>query len=140
MTQASNLKRDILVMNLEQELEDQTQSGYGKSISECSNEELYYSILQLSKKLMAASERIEGEKKVYYISAEFLIGKLLSNNLINLGIYDKLEKILAGKGKQLSAIEEVEPNRLLETAVWDVLLHVSLIPLHPLVFPARESA
>lgn len=110
MTQASNLKRDILVMNLEQELENQTQEGYGKSISACTNEELYYSILQLSKKLMTASERIEGEKKVYYISAEFLIGKLLSNNLINLGIYDNLEKILAKNGKQLSVIEEVEPE------------------------------
>ncbi|MDE6404369.1 MAG: glycogen/starch/alpha-glucan family phosphorylase [Lachnospiraceae bacterium] len=97
-------------MNLEQELESQTQSGYGKSISACSNEELYYSILQLSKKLMAASERIEGEKKIYYISAEFLIGKLLSNNLINLGIYDSLEKILQKNGKQLSVIEEVEPE------------------------------
>lgn len=110
MAQASNLKRDILVMNLEQELESQTQSGYGKSISACSNEELYYSILQLSKKLMQASERIEGEKKIYYISAEFLIGKLLSNNLINLGIYDNLEKILEKNGKQLSMIEEVEPE------------------------------
>ncbi len=110
MAQASNLKRDILVMNLEQELENQTQSGYGKTVSACTNEELYYSILQLSKKLMAASERIEGEKKVYYISAEFLIGKLLSNNLINLGIYDKLEKILSKNGKQLSVIEEVEPE------------------------------
>lgn len=110
MTQATNLKRDVLVMNLEQELENQTQDGYGKSVSACSNEELYYSILQLSKKLMQASERIEGEKKIYYISAEFLIGKLLSNNLINLGIYDNLEKILAKNGKQLSAIEEVEPE------------------------------
>lgn len=110
MAQATNLKRDVLVMNLEQELENQTQSGYGKPVSACSNEELYYSILQLSKKLMAASERIEGEKKIYYISAEFLIGKLLSNNLINLGIYDNLEKILKKNGKQLSAIEEVEPE------------------------------
>ncbi len=110
MAQASNLKRDVLVMNLEQELESQTQGGYGKSISACSNEELYYSILQLSKKLMEASERIEGEKKIYYISAEFLIGKLLSNNLINLGIYDKLEKILLKNGKELSVIEEVEPE------------------------------
>ena len=110
MAQATNLKRDVLVMNLEQELENQTQSSYGKSIAGCSNEELYYSILQLSKKLMSASERIEGEKKVYYISAEFLIGKLLSNNLINLGIYDNLEKILEKNGKQLSAIEEVEPE------------------------------
>ncbi len=91
MTQASNLKRDVLVMNLEKELEHQTQSGYGKTIADCSNEELYYSILQLSKRLMEVSEPIEGEKKIYYISAEFLIGKLLSNNLLNLGVYDNLE-------------------------------------------------
>lgn len=110
MTQASNLKRDVLVLNLEKELEEQTQSGYGKSIAECGNAELYYSLLQLSKKLMAVSERIEGEKKIYYISAEFLIGKLLSNNLINLGIYDKLDDILKKNGKNLSAIEEVEPE------------------------------
>ena len=110
MAQASNLKRDVLVMNLEQELENQTQSDYGKAIAACSNEELYYSILQLSKRLMEVSEPIEGEKKIYYISAEFLIGKLLSNNLINLGVYDNLEKILAKNGKQLSVIEEVEPE------------------------------
>lgn len=110
MTQASNLKRDVLVMNLEKELEHQTQSGYGKSIADCSNEELYYSILQLSKRLMEVSEPIEGEKKIYYISAEFLIGKLMSNNLINLGVYENLEKILAKNGKQLSVIEEIEPE------------------------------
>lgn len=110
MAQASNLKRDVLVMNLEKELEHQTQSGYGKAIADCSNEELYYSILQLSKRLMEVSEPIEGEKKIYYISAEFLIGKLLSNNLINLGIYDNLDKILERNGKNLSAIEEVEPE------------------------------
>ncbi|MCI9316342.1 MAG: glycogen/starch/alpha-glucan phosphorylase [Lachnospiraceae bacterium] len=110
MAQASNLKRDVLVLNLEKELEEQAQSGYGKSVAECSNEELYYSLLQLSKKLMTVSEPIEGEKKIYYISAEFLIGKLLSNNLINLGIYDKLDEILTKNGKSLSAIEEVEPE------------------------------
>ena len=110
MAQASNLKRDVLVLNLEKELEEQTKEGFGRSIAECSNEELYYSLLQLSKKLMEVSERIEGEKKIYYISAEFLIGKLLSNNLINLGIYDKLNDILAKKGKRLREIEEVEPE------------------------------
>ncbi len=110
MAQASNLKRDVLMMNLEKELELQTSEAYGKSVAECNNQELYYSLLELSKKLMAVSEPIEGEKKIYYISAEFLIGKLLSNNLINLGIYDKLEDILAKNGKQLSAIEEVEPE------------------------------
>ena len=110
MTQASNLKRDVLVMNLEKELEDQAKSSYGKAIAACSDAEIYYSLLQLSKKLMQVSEPIEGEKKIYYISAEFLIGKLLSNNLINLGIYDKIEEILAKNGKKLSAIEEVEPE------------------------------
>lgn len=110
MTQASNLKRDVLVMNLEKELEDQAQSSYGKAIADCSNAEIYYSLLQLAKKLMAVSEPIEGEKKIYYISAEFLIGKLLSNNLINLGIYDKIEEILAKNGKNLNVIEEVEPE------------------------------
>ena len=110
MAQASNLKRDVLVLNLEKELEGQTQSGYGKSVAECNNEELYYSLLQLSKKLMAVSEPIEGEKKIYYISAEFLIGKLLSNNLINLGIYDKLNEILEKNGKKMSEIEEIEPE------------------------------
>ena len=78
MTQASNLKRDVLVLNLEKVLEEQTQKGYGKSIAQCTNEELYYSLLQLSKQLMEVSEPIEGEKKIYYISAEFLIGKVLA--------------------------------------------------------------
>ncbi|MBO5472876.1 MAG: glycogen/starch/alpha-glucan phosphorylase [Lachnospiraceae bacterium] len=110
MAQASNLKRDVLVMNLEKELQDQTKSSYGKAIADCSDAEIYYSLLQMAKKLMAVSESIEGEKKIYYISAEFLIGKLLSNNLINLGIYDKIEEILAQNGKSLSAIEEVEPE------------------------------
>lgn len=110
MMQASNLKRDVLVMNLEKELEEQAKSTYGKSVAECSNEELYYSLLLLSKRLMAVSEPIEGEKKIYYISAEFLIGKLLSNNLINLGIYDKLDDILKKNGKSLSVIEEIEPE------------------------------
>ena len=110
MAQASNLKRDVLMMNLEKELENQTQGSYGKKVADCTNEELYYSLLQLSKTLMEVSEPIEGEKKIYYISAEFLIGKLLSNNLINLGIYDKLEEILAKNGKNRSMIEEVEPE------------------------------
>jgi starch phosphorylase len=110
MAHASNLTRDVLVMNLEKELEEQIKSMYVKDIASCSNEELYYALLLLSKKLMQVSETIEGEKKVYYISAEFLIGKLLSNNLINLGIYDRLNDILRKNGKSLSAIEEVEPE------------------------------
>ncbi|MCI8359137.1 MAG: glycogen/starch/alpha-glucan phosphorylase [Lachnospiraceae bacterium] len=97
-------------MNLEKELEEQIKSMYVKDIASCSNEELYYALLLLSKKLMQVSEPIEGEKKIYYISAEFLIGKLLSNNLINLGIYDRLDEILRKNGKNMSEIEEAEPE------------------------------
>lgn len=83
---------------------------FGKSIKEASCEELYYSILQFTKSLLKEEEKIHGDKKVYYVSAEFLIGKLLSNNLLNLGIYENLENILKAEGKQLSLIEEIEPE------------------------------
>ena len=97
-------------MNIEQQLSEITEFKYHKKIEECTDQELYYAILQLSKDLMAAAPSITGDKKVYYISAEFLIGKLLSNNLINLGIYDKLDEILKAKGRTLSMIEEMEPE------------------------------
>ncbi|MBQ8591137.1 MAG: glycogen/starch/alpha-glucan family phosphorylase [Lachnospiraceae bacterium] len=97
-------------MNLEQQLQELTQSMYQKAIADCTDAELYYSILRMSKDLLDSTERISGDKKIYYISAEFLIGKLLSNNLINLGVYDKLENILKENGKELSKIEEIEPE------------------------------
>ncbi|MCI6756431.1 MAG: glycogen/starch/alpha-glucan family phosphorylase [Lachnospiraceae bacterium] len=104
------MKRDVLVLNLEQQFTDIVAERYGKSIAECSNEEIYYSLLMLTKRLLNVTERNTGEKKVYYISAEFLIGKLLSNNLINLRIYDRVKEILEKNGKSLAAVEEVEPE------------------------------
>ncbi len=106
----TNMKRDVLVLNLEQQFTDIVAERYGKSIAECSNEEIYYSLLLLTKRLLNVTERNTGEKKVYYISAEFLIGKLLSNNLINLRIYDRVKEILEKNGKSLAAVEEVEPE------------------------------
>ncbi len=97
-------------MNLEQQLQDLTKDMYGKAIADCSDSEIYYAVLQLSKGLMEATAPISGDKKIYYISAEFLIGKLLSNNLINLGVYEKLDEILKANGKELSKIEEIEPE------------------------------
>lgn len=73
-----------------------------------SNEEIYFDLLQLTKNLMQQKGRIQGKKKVYYISAEFLIGKLLSNNLINLGIYDQVADALKRHGKSMADIEEIE--------------------------------
>lgn len=109
-TQPTNMQRDILALNMEQQLSDLASDKYGKSLSDCSNKELYYIILDYCKRLLAVTERNTGEKKIYYISAEFLIGKLLSNNLINLKIYDRMNEILAKYGRNLAEIEEAEPE------------------------------
>ena len=97
-------------MSVRTNLETMTQKMYGKAISELDDKELYYAILNMTKALIEEKGVIKGTKKVYYISAEFLIGKLLSNNLINLGIYDELAAVLKEEGKDLSRIEEVEPE------------------------------
>lgn len=109
-TQPTNMQRDILALNMEQQLSDLASDKYGKSLSDCSSKELYYIILDYCKRLLAVTERNTGEKKIYYISAEFLIGKLLSNNLINLKIYDRMNEILAKYGRNLAEIEEAEPE------------------------------
>ncbi|MBD5461912.1 MAG: glycogen/starch/alpha-glucan phosphorylase [Lachnospiraceae bacterium] len=95
---------------MEQQLEEVAKEMFGKTVAELSDQETYYVVLVYAKRIMAVSDTNEGEKKIYYISAEFLIGKLLSNNLINLGIYDKIDQILKSKGKSLSVIEEIEPE------------------------------
>lgn len=82
----------------------------GKEIKDCTNEELYYSLLEMTKGMAKDKVSNDGKKKLYYISAEFLIGKLLSNNLINLGIYEDVKKVLEENGKSLTEIEEVEPE------------------------------
>ncbi len=82
----------------------------GKSISDASNREIYQALLAIVQDLASKKEQPEDKKKLYYISAEFLIGKLLSNNLINLGIYEETKEALAEQGKVLSEIEELEPE------------------------------
>ena len=82
----------------------------GKEIAQASNEEIYDALLSMVQEMAAQKESAESKKKLYYISAEFLIGKLLSNNMINLGIYKDIKEILAANGKNLTDIEEVEPE------------------------------
>ena len=81
---------------------------YGKSICECSNAEIYAALLKETDAMAAKKCHASGKKKLYYISAEFLIGKLLSNNLINLGVYEDVRKQLAENGKDICEIEEIE--------------------------------
>lgn len=94
----------------EKKLQEIVVQRYGKSIASCSNEELYFALLELTKKEIQTKERNVGTRKLYYISAEFLIGKLLSNNLINLQIFDDVKEILQKNGKDLEEIEAVEPE------------------------------
>ena len=93
-------------MNLKKELEKKLQNP----IAESSNEELYVALLQLVKDQGEKKVTEKGKKKLYYISAEFLIGKLLSNNLINLGIYEEVKQLLEKEGKSLEVLEEIEPE------------------------------
>ena len=91
-------------MAIMQEIETKLQKG----ISVSSNEEVYFALLDLVKEKAEGKVSNKGKKKLYYISAEFLIGKLLSNNLINLGIYDEVKETLEKNGKSLAEIEEIE--------------------------------
>ena len=79
-----------------------------KELNLCTNEEIYIALLNIVNELAEQKTKNESKKKVYYISAEFLIGKLLSNNMINLGIYDEVKQILEENGKNISEIEEIE--------------------------------
>ena len=104
------IQREIMEQRIEAGLEDLSQRLFGKKLEETTDEETYVVLLSLVKGMERATIPNDGDKKIYYISAEFLIGKLLSNNLINLGIYDKVEEILKNRGKELSRIEEIEPE------------------------------
>ena len=91
-------------------LETMIQDMFHKDCAACTDQEVYEALLTYTKKQLAAKGYHDGKKKIYYISAEFLIGKLLSNNLINLGIYDKVAEFLKENGKSLAEIESVEPE------------------------------
>lgn len=93
-------------MNLEQRIVE----IYGKAVNQCSNKEIYSALLKIVQEEAEKRQMEEGKKKVYYISAEFLIGKLLSNNLINLGMYEEVRQLLIKNGRNICEIEEMEPE------------------------------
>ena len=97
-------------MDIKQRMQELAQAKYGREPAQCGDGELYHVLLQLTQELAQARPAPQEERKLYYFSAEFLIGKLLSNNLLALGVYDEAKQALAQWGKSLSAIEDVEPE------------------------------
>ena len=95
---------------MEARLTEILQEKFQTGLEQATNEQVYYALLTLAKERIKEGPKNEGKRKLYYISAEFLIGKLLSNNLINLGIYDETAEVLKKHGKNLAEIEEVEPE------------------------------
>ena len=93
---------------MEKELTIKVKELFGKEICQASNEEIYAALLKIVKEKMQEAKHNEGKRKLYYISAEFLIGKLLSNNLINLGLFEETREVLKKNGKDLTEIEEAE--------------------------------
>ncbi|MGM9953765.1 MAG: glycogen/starch/alpha-glucan phosphorylase [Intestinibaculum porci] len=95
-------------MSIEKQLEKYASSLYGKTLKELTDAQVYTVLLSLVKELADEKPEITGKKKVYYFSAEFLIGKLMSNNLINLGIRKEVKDVLDKNGFSLAEIEEIE--------------------------------
>lgn len=89
-------------------IEQQLKAVLGKSLDEASKEEIYVALLNFTKRQLQQIKRNSGDRKLYYISAEFLVGKLLSNNLINLGIFEDVREVLKNHGHSLTEIEEIE--------------------------------
>ena len=93
---------------MEKRLQEVLGKRFHKTLDTCTKEELFHALMEITKEATGNLKRNEGSKKLYYISAEFLIGKLLSNNLINLGLYEETEKVLKSHGDELCEIEELE--------------------------------
>ncbi len=110
MALQETLQRSVIEDHMEEELLHIAKELYGKDLDDCTDLEVYMSVQELTKELSESTTEIAGGKKVYYISMEFLIGRLLSNNLINLGMYDKVKAILEKHGKDMAVIEEAEPE------------------------------
>ena len=110
MALQATLQRNVIEDHIEDELMNIANEMFGKELDKCTDKEAYYCVLELTKGLTQSTTPIAGEKKIYYISAEFLIGRLMSNNLINLGMYDKVKEVLAKHGKDMALIEECEPE------------------------------
>ena len=95
---------------IKQKLAALTAARFGCQPDGCTDAQLYHALLALTQQLAAGRPAPAGERKLYYFSAEFLMGKLLSNNLLALGLFDQVRELLDGMGRSLAALEEYEPE------------------------------
>ncbi len=103
-----NMIFDVMILNMESQLTELAHERFGKPLEKCGDEETYHILMLLTKRILRTGETNSGEKKVFYVSAEFLTGRLLINTLINLGIYDRTDEILRKYGKDLRRVAEAE--------------------------------
>ena len=107
-----NMLVDVMVLNMEQQLVELAGERFGKPLEECSDQEAYYVVIEMTKRIIRVCEKNSGEKKAYLISMDYLSGRMLGNNLMNLGIYQRMREILASYGKNLCRLEEMEGEML----------------------------
>ena len=105
-----NMRRDVLILNMEQQMAELAKERFGSTIRDCAAEELYDIVMEFCRRILSVTERNVGEKKVYYLTAEFLPGKLLENNLINLRLYDRVTEMLRKHGRSLAELTGLEPE------------------------------
>lgn len=103
-----NMLFDVMVMNMERQLVELAHERFGKPLEQCTDEEAFYVVMELTKRITEVCEKNIGEKKAYYISTEYLPGRLLGKNLMNLGLYQRMHDILRRFGKNLRMLEEQE--------------------------------
>ena len=107
------------------DLQQICQMRYGRELRNCSNEEIYYALLEMVRSLAEGRKKngnTDSKRKLYYISAEFLIGKLLSNNLINLGIYDEIKQMLAANHLVMEDLDGLLHVSLTRLQHWDLMV------------------
>ena len=105
-------------MELKKQLEEITRARFGAAPEDCDDKQLCRALLELTNRLAQERSAPKGDRKLYYFSAEFLVGKLLGNNLLALGIREEVRALLAELGRDLAAIEELEPEPSLGNGGW----------------------
>ena len=114
MLAQGKLLRDVLILNMDKQLEDISETMYKKEIAALDYEQLYIVVIFMVKTLIETFVKSIGEKKLYYISTKFAKGNFLENNLKNLGIYEILEGVLVSKNQELPMLNQVEKN------IWEI--------------------